>query len=186
MRERTLAHHSAQNGQGQLRRHLLAGGARAVALYHVRNLVRHHPRQFSFIVRGLNSPYIHKDGTAGKSEGVDLFLVHHVEGVRPLFPGSMCRQLLPQPLHVNRNRVRVRKHRQLPGDLGRGLLPGLHFLLRGKHVEAVRGLDPGLERLDLQDTKGQQHGQAAQDDWVAPHSSYFRCRIDITVTQRVA
>ena len=120
-----------------------------MALHHVRNFVRHHARQFGLVVRGLNGSHIHKDRAAGKSEGIDLFLVHNVEGVRPLFPGSMRRQLLPQALHVNRDRVGVRKDRQLLGDLGRGLLPGLHFLLRGKHVEAVRGRDAGLERLRL-------------------------------------
>ena len=71
-------------------------------------------------------------------------------------------------------------------DLGRGLLPRLHFLLRGKHVEAVRGLDPGMEWRDPHDAKNQQHRQAAQDDQFAPHNSYFRCRIGISVTRRVA
>ena len=113
LRERALAHDPAQNRQRQLRRHLLAGRARAVALHHVGNLVRHHARQFSFVVRRLNGPHIHKDRAARKSEGVDLFLVHNVEGVWPLFPRSMRRQLLPQALHVDRDRIGIRKDGQL-------------------------------------------------------------------------
>ncbi len=56
----------------------------------------------------------------------------------------MRRQLLPQALHVNRDRIGVRKDGQLFGDLRGGLLPRLQFLLRGKHVEAMRGRDAGV------------------------------------------
>ena len=127
LRERALAHHSAQNRQRQLRRHLFAGRARAMALHHVRNFVRHHARQFGFVVRGLNGSHIHKDRAAGKSEGIDFFLVHHVKGVRPLLSGSVRRQLLPQALHIDRDRIGIRQDRQLLGNLGRGLLSRLQL-----------------------------------------------------------
>ena len=141
LRERTLAHDPAQNGQRQLGRHLFAGGSRAMPLYHVGDFVRHHARQFGFVVRSLDGSQIHKDRPAGKSKSIDFFLIHDVKAVRPLLSRSMRRQLLPQTLHINRDRVGVWKDGQLFADLGRRLLSRLNFLLGGKHVEAVRGRD---------------------------------------------
>ena len=92
-------------------------------------------------------PTFTKTGSAGKSKSIDFFLIHDVESVRPLFSRSVCRQLLPQALHINRDWVRVGKDRQFRGHLGSGLLPRLNFLLGGKYVEAMRGRDPGFEHL---------------------------------------
>jgi hypothetical protein len=47
------------------------------------------------------------------------------------------------------------------GDLRGGLLPGLQFFLRGKHVEAMRRRDTGLKRRWHGDGKKQKHCETA-------------------------
>ena len=60
-----------------------------MALHNVRNLVGNDPGELSFIVCRLDRSHIHEDRPTGKSKGVDLFLVHDVEAVRPLLSGRM-------------------------------------------------------------------------------------------------
>ena len=68
LRERALAHHSTQNCQWKLCRHLFAGRARAVPLHDVGNLVGDHACQLGFVVRRLDGPQIYKNRAARKSE----------------------------------------------------------------------------------------------------------------------
>src|SRR6185312_13582717 len=100
LRERTLAHDSPQDRQRKLRRHLLAGCARAVALYYVGNFVGDDACQLGFVVRRLDRPQIYENWSARKSKSVDFLLIHHMKAVWPLLARSVSRQLTSQPLHV--------------------------------------------------------------------------------------
>jgi hypothetical protein len=53
----------------------------SVTQSNVRQLVRHHTSDLTLGLRGLDHSSVEEHRSARKSEGVDLFLVHHVEGV---------------------------------------------------------------------------------------------------------
>ena len=143
LRQGTASHQSAKKGERQLRHHLLAGSARTVALHNVGNFVRHDARQLGFIIGGLDCAQIHVDGSAGKRERVDLFLVYNVEAVGPFLAWSARRQFSAEALHILSDRTGIRQNGKLLANLLGSLLSGLDFLLRGKHVKTAGRLDPG-------------------------------------------
>ena len=98
----------------------------------VGHLVRHHPGEFGFVVRGSDGANIYKNRSAGQSECVDLLLRDHMELVGPrIFLRDHRNQFPAQLLHVLRHRTGVRQHRHLFVDLCHGLLPELYLLLLG-------------------------------------------------------
>src|SRR6266436_7331390 len=144
-----------------------------MALDHMGNFVRHHARQFGLVIRRLDGSQIHKHGSTGKSKSIDFFLIHDVETIWPLLARIMRSQLTSQALHVNRDRIRIRKDRQLFADLGGRLLSRLNFLLGGEHVKAVRGLDSCCEQRRAH-KKSEEHCQVACSDKLTPHSFSLR------------
>ena len=72
------------------------------------------------------------------------------------------RQLLPQALHVDGDRIRVRKDGQLLGDLGGGLLPRLKFLLGGKRVKPCVGVTRASSACSTAMDKNQNRDQPAR------------------------
>ena len=65
--------------------HLAARGLLgAVAGGDVRDLVRHHARQFRFVVGFQDQPGVDEEEAAGKREGVHFFGVDHLDGERNL------------------------------------------------------------------------------------------------------
>ena len=138
---------TAQNTQGELRHHLLAGLASAMSLDDVRNFVRHHAGQLGFVVCGLDRTHIHIDRSSRESEGIDIFLIYHVKAIGPFLARRMGGEFVAKTLDVFRHRIRIRENGQLTAYLSFGLPPGLGFLLGREHIETMRRLDASLKRL---------------------------------------
>ena len=105
--------------------------------------MRHDSSQFRLVFRRLNGPHIDVDGPARQGEGIDLFLIHYVEVVRPLLPRRMGHQFGAELLDILHDRIGIRQHRQLLIGIGGGLLADLYFLVGGKQIESTAGLYSG-------------------------------------------
>ena len=140
---------AADNRTGDLAEHrsdlellALRGLRSSMTQRNVRQLVCHHARNFGFRLRRFDHSPIEEHGAARKSEGVDLFLVHHIEGV----PEFRMLELwwngrgerLANPLDVVLETLVV-EHRQLFNCLGSRFLTELHIVLNG--VVVFRSLD---------------------------------------------
>ena len=128
---RALADRRPQNGEWELCHGGLAGLFGGMTQHYVRDLMRHHPGQLGFVIRGPDGPDVHVHWTAGQGERVDFLYVHHVKRKRPLVrAGRVSRQLLPQPLDISCDRTRVGKHRHLAAHFFLRLLADFNVLFR--------------------------------------------------------
>ena len=66
---------------------------------HVRDLVRHHARQFGFAIRLQDQARVHEEEPAGQSESVHLFGIDHLDGERN-FGVGIAHQVLADPVDV--------------------------------------------------------------------------------------
>ena len=100
---------------------LAAGGLpRAVARGHMRDLVRHHARQFGFAIRLQNQAGIHEEEAAGQRESVHFLGIEHLDGERNLGVG-VAHQVLADAVDVFGD-DRVVDDLRLPLDFLRQLL----------------------------------------------------------------
>ena len=88
------------SGMTRIVRELSARGLpRAMPGRHVRDLVRHHARQFGFVIGFQDQPGIDEEESAGKRKGVDLLGVDHLDRERDLGIG-IAHQVLAHAIHI--------------------------------------------------------------------------------------
>jgi hypothetical protein len=139
---------------------------RPVAQRYVRHLVRHDAGNLALSLGSLDHSSIEEHRPAGQRERVDLFLIHHVEGVAEFLVlklrwngGGECP---PDRLDVILGPLIVQKG-QLFRDLG-GRLPA-KFHIVGKAVAVLGRDDPGLCAGKRQRTGDAQPNERSFQAW---------------------
>src|SRR5262245_37945330 len=145
-----------QNTQPRLRQSRFRRLIGAMTQGYVRNLVRHHARQFALVAGGRNRAGVNEQISAGQGERVDLARRDDSKLIWESFAGGFRRQLRAELFDVALD-LRVVEHRRLGQNLLSRLAAYLNVLLRAEEIEAGletrlrmrtrRRLHPALPRL---------------------------------------
>src|SRR6266511_942517 len=108
---------------------------------YVRDLVRHHARQFALVAGGRNRAGVDEQISAGQGERVDLARRDDSKLIWESFAGGFRRQLRAELLDVAFD-LRIVEHRRLGQNLLSRLAAYLNVLLRAEEIEA--GLETRL------------------------------------------
>src|SRR5262245_14923716 len=100
----------------------------------MRDLVRHHAGQFTFIAGGRDRAGVDEQISAGEGEGVDLTSRDNSELIRKSFAGGFGRQLCAELFDITVD-LRIIEHWRLRHDLFRRLFAKLDILLGTEEIE---------------------------------------------------
>jgi len=113
----------------------LGGLTRAVPRGDVRDLVRHHARQFRLRVGFENQPRVHEEEAARQRERVNVFRIDDLDGEWHLGVG-VAHQVLAHPVHIFGNH-RIVDNLRLPLDVLRELLAQRDFFIDRVEIDAL-------------------------------------------------
>src|SRR5262245_45044092 len=151
---------------------------------HVRDLVRHHARQFALVTGGRNRAGVDEQISAGQGEGVDLARRDDSKLIWESLAGGFRRQLRAELFDVTFD-LRIFEHRRLGQNLLSRLAAYLNVLLRAEEIEAGletrlrmrtrRRLHPALPRpVTIQLSDEQRNRQQRQCYSASDHTAHLQ------------